>query len=221
MTITSPCTGVCKLDDATGWCFGCGRSGHEITKWRTYSETSRTQVWSEIPDRLRRLGVTCRRLPWTADETCKFIVQTLEQGLGTWVMGVVGAVAEFTRPSGAKIDVAVQDDDLVAWTQNGAMRMKLGDDVRALTFDPPELDAAPRIVLAVKSERSHLPVADGIANLGEDTNALLNDPETQLFDLGIGRKEARFCVRVQDGNARTALKQIAHSSLITYSFPDF
>lgn len=214
MTVTSPCTGVCKLDEATGWCLGCGRNGDEIADWRSYSETSRGQVWDQIPDRLKHMGVACRRLRWTADEIASFVVQTLEQGQGTWVMGVVGAVAEFTAPYGAKIAVVVQDHNLVARTQNGAMRMKLGDDIRALTFDPPGLDRAPRIVLAVKRERGRLPVADGVTDVGEDTNALLGECGTRLFDLGLSRKEARFCLRLGDSPARTALENAARLSFL-------
>ncbi|MEM9098177.1 MAG: DUF1289 domain-containing protein, partial [Pseudomonadota bacterium] len=44
MTVTSPCTGICKLDDATGWCLGCGRSGDEIGFWGSETESWRAQV---------------------------------------------------------------------------------------------------------------------------------------------------------------------------------
>lgn len=206
MTVTSPCTGICKLDAATGWCLGCGRNGYEIADWSSYPETRRDHVWDDIPDRLSRLGVACRRLPWTTDDIRKFVVQSWEQDRGAWVMGVVGAVAEFIAPPNAKIHVTVQGEDLVAHTQNGAARVTLNDDVRALTFDPPGLQTAPRIVLAVKRERGRLPVADSVADLGEDNGALLRDRGSRLFDLGLGRKEARFCVRAADGPAREALE---------------
>ncbi|MES9906788.1 MAG: DUF1289 domain-containing protein [Sedimenticola sp.] len=38
---SSPCVGVCKLDDNTGWCFGCGRTSVEIEGWQHFNlETS-------------------------------------------------------------------------------------------------------------------------------------------------------------------------------------
>lgn len=205
MTIASPCTGVCKLDDATGWCLGCGRTGEEMDGWRIAPEAVREDIWEQIPERLRQLGVTCRRLPWTTEDIRNFVRSTLEVGHGTWVIGVVGAVAEFTAARDELVDVSTADDDLIARTRNGAIRMTINDNVRALTFDPPGLMEEPRIVLAVKRERGRLPVASGVSDLGLDANALLEEKSTRLYDLGIGRKEGRFCVRLGNGTAKEVL----------------
>ena len=205
MNIASPCTGICKLDEATGWCLGCGRTGEEMDGWRIQSEQARQEVWGQIPGRLRDLGVTCRRLPWTTDDTRAFVTSTLKAGRGTWVIGVVGAVAEFTTAQNANVDVHVDGDDIAARTQNGAMRVKINDDVRALTFDPTDWERGARIVLAVKRERGCLPVASGVADLGPDTDALLQEQNTKLYDLGLSRKEGRFCVRSGEGAAQQAL----------------
>ncbi len=209
MTLTSPCTGVCKLDDATGWCLGCGRDGEEIAGWRSQSEPWRNLVWDQIPGRLGALGVACRRLDWTTCQIRDFVQQTLQEARGTWVMGVVGAVAEYLVPPGASAEVAQHGHDVVARTQNGAIRMTLNDNVRAVTFDPSGSIAPPRIVLAVKRESGRLPVSDGLSALGEDKRALIADSDTQLYDLGLRRKEARFCVRVTYGPVRLALERAA------------
>ena len=214
MNIASPCTGICKLDEATGWCLGCGRTGEEMEGWRIQSEQARQEVWGQIPGRLRDLGVTCRRLPWTTDDTRAFVISTLKAGRGTWVIGVVGAVAEFTAAQDEEVDVYVDGDDITAHTQNGAMRVKINDDVRALTFDPPDWERGARIVLAVKRERGRLPVASGVADLGPDTDALVQAQNTKLYDLGLGRKEGRFCVRLDRGAAQEAL-----DSSMGLSFP--
>ncbi|NRB04685.1 MAG: DUF1289 domain-containing protein [Rhodobacteraceae bacterium] len=205
MNIASPCTGICKLDEATGWCLGCARTGEEMDGWRVQSEAARREVWEQIPGRLKELGVTCRRLPWTTDYIRSFVTSTLEAGRGTWVIGVVGAVAEFTAAQDANVDVHVDGDDITAYTQNGAMRAKINDDVRALTFDPPHWERETRIVLAVKRERGRLPVASGVEDLGPDTDALVQEQNSKLYDLGLGRKEGRFCVRLGKGAAQEAL----------------
>ncbi|MDE8653811.1 DUF1289 domain-containing protein [Novosphingobium sp. H3SJ31-1] len=31
--VPSPCTGVCRIDEATGWCRGCRRTLKEIADW--------------------------------------------------------------------------------------------------------------------------------------------------------------------------------------------
>lgn len=207
MTVVSPCTGLCKLDGATGWCLGCGRSGDEIATWGSSTATWRDRVWHQIPDRLNTLGVACHRLPWTTEDVRAFVAKSLVADRGTWVMGVVGAVAEFTAPAEAEIDVTVEGNDVIGRTLNGAVRMTINDTVRALTFDLPGQQAEPRIVLALKRECGRLSVSRGLADLGEDDGALLPDPGTRLFDLGLARKEARFCVRVAGGAARDALER--------------
>ncbi|MEM8579941.1 MAG: DUF1289 domain-containing protein [Pseudomonadota bacterium] len=208
MTIASPCTGICKLDDTTGWCLGCGRTGDEMDGWRTSPEEVRQAAWDQIPDRLSQLGVTCQRLPWTTQDIRTFVTSTLENKRGTWVIGVVGAVAEFTAFSDAETQISEIGDDLIANTRDGAMRLAIRDDVRALTFGPPGLAVERRIVLAVKRERGSLSKNQGVTDLGWDADALMEEPNTRLFDLGLGRKEGRIGVRLEPGAARDALRSV-------------
>ncbi|MEM6934489.1 MAG: DUF1289 domain-containing protein [Pseudomonadota bacterium] len=210
MTASSPCTGVCKLDDATGWCLGCARSGLEISEWSIGTADWRTAIWSVIPERLAQLGVSCRRLPWTPTEIRDFAASSFEHGAGTWVFGVVGAVAEFTPAQGQTVDVAISDATIEARTKGGAIRMEIDDAVRALTFDPPTTPVQEsRVVLAVKRERGRLPVASTISDLGEDTAPLDAADAGRLFDLGLGRKEARFCIRVVDEPTCVELESVS------------
>ncbi|MEO0391228.1 MAG: DUF1289 domain-containing protein [Pseudomonadota bacterium] len=212
LDIASPCTGICKLDEATGWCTGCGRTGDEIADWRTTTPDTRAAAWDQIPTRLTQLGVACRRLPWTSRDIRAFVQRTLEAGQGTWVMGVVGAVAEFSAPYGA--DVQADGDVITAHTQNGAITMRLDDDIRALTFDPPHTpEARQRVMLAVKRERGRLPLAAGLADLGPDAAPLLGGDQGRLFDLGLARKEARFCVRSGAAPVQSALHAAAGQPL--------
>lgn len=45
--ISSPCTGVCRLED--GSCVGCGRTTAQITQWSQLSEAERRQIMRELP----------------------------------------------------------------------------------------------------------------------------------------------------------------------------
>ena len=208
MTPPSPCVGTCKLDPATGWCLGCARTGDEIADWQARSDASRIAVWEALPSRFEQLGVACSRLPCDTDEIRSFVVRTLLHAQGTWVVGVVGAVAELIAKPGGTVDVHEIKDAIVATTDGGALRFEVNDDVRALTFDPP--DTPPerqRIVLAVKRERGRPDLSDVVTDLGSDEQAVCaTDRSDQLFDLGLGRKEARFCVRCEPGAALNALK---------------
>ena len=198
MRAASPCTGICKLDQNTGWCLGCGRSRSELDDWRIKSEEWRQKVWAEIPSRLTALKVTCRRLPWTTQDIKHFVRSSLQHRKGTWVMGVVGAVAEFTIPGWANIRLECSDDTIIAFTKNGALKMLINDDVRPLNFDTTNKMAKPPVVLAVKRKRGRLTLNEGITDLGEDQHALIPEHGNKLFDLGLNRKEARFCVRVTE-----------------------
>jgi len=50
--IASPCINICRLDDATGLCEGCGRSIDEIACWAALSEDARTTIMAGLPSRL-------------------------------------------------------------------------------------------------------------------------------------------------------------------------
>ncbi len=53
--IPSPCTSVCRIDEATGWCAGCLRTLDEIAAWSVLSDEDKRTV-------LRKLGR--RRAEW-------------------------------------------------------------------------------------------------------------------------------------------------------------
>ncbi len=38
--IASPCVSVCKTDPISGYCYGCGRTNDEKSKWTNKSTTS-------------------------------------------------------------------------------------------------------------------------------------------------------------------------------------
>jgi len=50
-TATSPCTGVCELDPASGFCRGCLRTLQEIAKWGGLSLAERRLVKSALAER--------------------------------------------------------------------------------------------------------------------------------------------------------------------------
>lgn len=215
MSLASPCVGTCKLDDATGLCVGCARSGDEIAEWSGTTDVRRAAVWDVLPARFERLGVSCRRLPWETPDIRNFVLRSLCGAEGTWVVGVVGAVAEFGARPRASVEVDEDGGWIVATTEGGRLRFRIDDDVRALTFDP--LETPPerqRLVLAVKRERGRLPVSGIVADLGEDRAAIrAGDRGARLFDIGLGRKEARFCVRCTPGAALDALMSAAGSAM--------
>jgi predicted Fe-S protein YdhL (DUF1289 family) len=44
----SPCTSVCRMDAASGWCEGCLRTLDEIATWAALDDPAKRAVWVEI-----------------------------------------------------------------------------------------------------------------------------------------------------------------------------
>jgi predicted Fe-S protein YdhL (DUF1289 family) len=63
--LASPCVGICRLDEATGWCLGCARDTSEIGCWRVLSPADQVSIWADLPRRKAILGLTFRLLPWS------------------------------------------------------------------------------------------------------------------------------------------------------------
>jgi uncharacterized protein len=45
--VLSPCIGICRLD-LRGYCEGCHRTGDEIARWRSMSETERSHYMDVV-----------------------------------------------------------------------------------------------------------------------------------------------------------------------------
>jgi predicted Fe-S protein YdhL (DUF1289 family) len=59
--IESPCILVCSIDRATGFCFGCGRTGDEIAAWIGMTAQARRAVMAVLPERLQSVQRPPRR----------------------------------------------------------------------------------------------------------------------------------------------------------------
>ena len=57
----TPCILVCSIDQATGYCFGCGRTSAEIGAWMSYSDDERRQIMEMLPERLTKVERKPRR----------------------------------------------------------------------------------------------------------------------------------------------------------------
>lgn len=44
----SPCTRVCRIDEATGLCQGCRRTLDEIARWAGMTAAERAAVWARL-----------------------------------------------------------------------------------------------------------------------------------------------------------------------------
>jgi predicted Fe-S protein YdhL (DUF1289 family) len=60
-TLPSPCNGLCRLDQATGWCLGCARTMDEISAWPRVGDPERAVMLARLPERLQQLTASRKR----------------------------------------------------------------------------------------------------------------------------------------------------------------
>lgn len=57
-SVPSPCTNVCRMHEASGWCEGCLRSIDEIAAWASLDDEAKRAVWRLLPQRREALAAT-------------------------------------------------------------------------------------------------------------------------------------------------------------------
>ena len=198
MTKTSPCIGFCRLDEASGLCGGCARTRNEIAAWSKASAQEQERIWTELPTRRTQLGIGLFRRDWSREQIREFVTSTLRAGAGTWVCGTFGAVAEFNIGAGEPVDFDFGPARMTAGTPRAAIRIELPDSVRALAA-PTTMNGARHDVMVLAVPREPTPIANGVAALGPDRDAIRPvDRDALLYDFGLGMKSASFCVRTAD-----------------------
>jgi hypothetical protein len=100
--------------------------------------------------------------------------------------------------------VTVAGETITARSPLGALRLTIGEHVRALQLRVGN-DYGP-IFLAVLQARANLPVATTLTPLGPDEGSIQPECRDQpWFDLGLGRVDLRFCVRSSSEELQNAL----------------
>lgn len=50
-SVPSPCSNVCKMHEASGWCEGCARTIAEIAAWSRADDATRLAILARLPER--------------------------------------------------------------------------------------------------------------------------------------------------------------------------
>lgn len=61
LPIKTPCVQVCVVDEATGFCLGCGRTLGEIASWARLTDAERDAVIAALPPRIESLKAAGKR----------------------------------------------------------------------------------------------------------------------------------------------------------------
>jgi predicted Fe-S protein YdhL (DUF1289 family) len=191
--IASPCIGVCRIDERSGLCLGCARTRDEIATWREMPQDRRQLTWAELPERRKNLGLDIHRLNWGTKDIRSFVTETLRPG-GTWITGVLGAVAEFCLGEGEAYEIETDSNLVRVLSPRGAISFHIGENLRALSFG--SMSGREIIVLAMpRGEAKSFP-GEGLVCLGPDRDAIRERARDEiLYDFGLGRRTAGFGIR--------------------------
>jgi predicted Fe-S protein YdhL (DUF1289 family) len=58
--MASPCIDVCRYDEATGWCLGCGMTRQDKKHWKKAKER-RPEIRAGLPARLLAMAASGQR----------------------------------------------------------------------------------------------------------------------------------------------------------------
>jgi predicted Fe-S protein YdhL (DUF1289 family) len=209
--LPSPCIGVCRLDERTGWCVGCGRSGEELFGWGELPVERQRQIWAQLPARMAALRRPVRVAPWSVTALMpKLRTLTAEPGT-VWSFGGPGASAEFMASPETSITVEQAGAGLLARHPQGAIAFTPKAGVRGFVRDSEETGR--ELILARYRVGRQRPPASVVVELGADEATL--DPAARWdvrFDLGLGQPAYRFCVRTADHDLLSSLRAAAGSA---------
>ncbi|MEM9756501.1 MAG: DUF1289 domain-containing protein [Pseudomonadota bacterium] len=193
----SPCVGVCVIDESRDLCTGCARTVDEIAVWGSAPDTFRNAVWADLPARANAIGLSVRRLEWREDDLIDAVERRFAEAAGTFVVGVYGAVGEVMRDPDEAYEVRRDGRTLTLSTTRSAMCLEAKPYLTA--FEIARAERAPVLALAVPASRAPAAGPSALTDLGPDTAALLpRDAHGRRFDLGLGRRAARFTIRCSE-----------------------
>ena len=193
----SPCIGVCVIDEARGLCTGCVRTLDEIAGWGSADDAYRADVWAALPDRAATIGLAVRRLDWQGECILDAVEARFADASGTFVTGVYGAVAEVLRDPDEPFRADRSGPVLTLATGRAALRLEAAPWMTAFEIARPE--RPPLIAFAVPIGRTMPAGPAALTDLGPDSGGLLpRDAGGRRFDMGLGRRSARFTIRCSD-----------------------
>jgi predicted Fe-S protein YdhL (DUF1289 family) len=193
--LPSPCVGICRLDEATGWCLGCGRDAIELECWRDLAPAARAVIWTDLPRRKAILGLGFRLLPWSGAALMAELIRLAREPKTSWSIGVHGAVAEFATRNSSLPEIEAGNEHLILRTSGGALRLRLPPGTRMFESIGAAGNGVRRVLALHRSRLRGVP-ATGVTELGADEGAIETAHRGErLFDLGVSGSLIRFCVR--------------------------
>lgn len=140
------------------------------------------------------------------------LAQHLPEPASSWSVGEFGVLAEFHHAG------PVEGSGHTSTTKGGAIRIRPHAGARILAYETPSPN--PRlwnqgIAFCLPAAEATMERRFGVTELGADCDAIFDDGrDERLFDLGLGRRSMRFCVRTSDPALVGLLRAAAGRSVL-------
>ena len=209
--ISTPCLGVCQIDEMSGLCKGCARNGEEIAAWQHAGPDYKLRVWDNLSRRRASARLNAYRLPWASIDIACMIERTLRRRWGRWVLGLDGAYASFEIGADEDADILSCADRVTAISARGAIRLARHEKTIAVAFGNAANENGPDAIgLVLPKGRVDLRKGGTLTKVGPDRAAIAGSREDQLYDLGIlDDGPARIYLRTDDMALDSALDRSA------------
>jgi len=155
----------------------------------------------------------------------RVIARYLGSPLHSWSIGIPGAIAEFMYDADEAIDIRIDGPRISAVTGRGAMQISIPPATESIAYEglgSCMQSWSQAVAFCDPAGGACFPATGVLSEQGEDRDAPLADARREiLFDLGLGSRYLRFCVRTGDARLLAALRTGAGRSIFDPGNPAF
>lgn len=147
----------------------------------------------------------------------RILGEHLSDPSSSFSIGSFGAIAEFHRDDDEPLTLH-DPERLTIATARGALRIELHDEVAPLAYET--LSGRPErwshgVVFCLPEALAASHRRSTLTELGPDSDAIRDeDRDAILFDMGLGARNADFCIRTKDADLLALLREKAGQSLL-------
>ncbi|KRQ17125.1 DUF6925 family protein [Bradyrhizobium manausense] len=143
-----------------------------------------------------------------SDDVMDLLARQLDDVEAGWSVGTFGAIAEFTRDAGEPADLRRDEVTISVVTDRGGIRILSRPEPRLIASESPTSESwSHRVALCLPEDACAMHGRTTLTEIGADDQALRSrDRGGVLFDLGLGTLQIDACIRVDDGDVISALR---------------
>ena len=156
-----------------------------------------------------------------ANAAIQLLHQQIADADTQWSLGTFGGIAEFSRDREEDVRLTQSATGASAVTARGGIAIDLPDACRPFAFETITRSAwSQRVALCQPADRCAMNRRKALTELGPDHAALKPEHrDSILFDLGLSAVQADLCVRIDDPDTATQLRNFCGRSLFDPANP--